>query len=371
MVDWKYYPGNVKQINAILEDGVTLCIFEYVGEPVGEWDSNWKNDSYEYQHKTMRVETKEFRLPSSWIFNETIAMQGSLTYNITRTMDVRFTDSNMTGKLRPGSTNDRNTSHYRFRCPLGCNKILSSGVPYSKRDDTLWFTIGLYFKRCIDCKIKFYNCSCYEKSIKERYGHDFYNSNICLRCYNDKRFFVQRANHFQFLKCDIEVFVDKYFNRLKPWIIQRLEKNNGSKLRRSDRTTTLPYPSTFKQIKKQLLFCNPRSAQKIIKKKHVEEMCLSPPTLQQICIFNLVEQLLQKKVLDEDENAVKNILDVLPDDDVKNDLEMLYSFFEERAIKCQTHFFAGGRAGRKETPVNFNSFQHWRHPIYKRYHHSN
>lgn len=366
------YPADVRQINGILEDG-TLCIFKYNG-PLNFTDNWWRGLTHEYVYKIPRVETKVFKLPCSWAHSEkTVDMLGSFTYDDIRTIDVTFANNTMNGKIRREITNNRNhrnRNHYSFQCPRKCGRIIVSSISYSTRNDALRFEkVFNNNYRCNDCKTSFFSCCCYQQDIFKKFEHR--NFRPCLRCYNDNRSLVKRkAQHIEFLKCDIEIFFDKYFNRLKPWILKRMEKNNGSQLRRCDRTTTLPYPSTFQDIKKRLLFLDITGVHKFNKKKHNEEMFMSPPTLQQICVFNVVQNLLQKKVIDEDENAAATVLDVLPDDDVKEDIEMLYTFLEQRVVKKDVYVFTGGEAGREESVLeNFKRFDPRTHPIYKRYYH--
>jgi hypothetical protein len=233
---YRRYPAGIRQINGILEENGALCMFWYEGSNLLQPD--WQRRSHEYVHRESQKERKEFRLPCSWIDSEkTVAMTGSFNYDTIRTLDVNFTNTTLTGKIRPATTNNKNDKTYTFHCH--CGKEFASTISYNTRDDPLWFTKMKYCIRiCPDCKISFFCCSCF--GVKNDFHEDV---KVCLRCYNDKRQLVKRGSHIEFWKCDIEIFFDKYFNRLQPWIVKRLKKGNG--LRRCDRTTTLPYPSTF------------------------------------------------------------------------------------------------------------------------------
>ena len=354
-------PRGISQINAVDKTGETsIFVFSHT-------DSLARVHKYTHsKQKTVHTIIKYQCYDYVWDKDKYFDIVARLTYNVIRIIDVTFNGLQMHGKLLQATDdNDKNYKDYELECPKCCRVI--SRVPYTKVDkksgisplaknhfgiNVSPITIADNGRRtCIDCEnsSNFKVCCFYieHPDIPKKCLE------YCLRCYHDERRIVKDVkNPFTicFGKCDVEAFLGDLWQKSKPCLIKM--NVNKKSFRRRNRSYTLPYPSTFKDLQR-MLFDLFQKKGKLLKqfncRKHVESIPF--PTLQQICVLKFVEIALTKEV--DHVSFTRGLTNLIVDPYLFEEIESLYIFLYQRVLKRENYILTGGNANRpnKQTGI--------------------
>jgi hypothetical protein len=361
--------GHDKRVTYIHTTGETVN-FTYLDEEEG-----YHHKRVTYIHTKNFNEKKVFQFPtweSTFEKEKTIAINAIRDYSISRYIDAKFTRNiratwRMRAKARKEYTTDKDTQKFSLECPR-CKCVLARIRPDSPTllnpKDLVYLFRGM--RKCIDCSGR--PTCCFYLSNRIFPSHDDSSREYCLRCYYDKRKLVTTKGFFYFQKCDLEAFLDDYWGRCKPWLQERNMKKGTYK--RAHRSYTLDYPSTFDDIKKMMF----RVGKKYNKGKHEVTACSHGiiqrprplPTLQQLCVLKFVETNIKKEIIPK--VFLKRLEEIIFDPDLKDDIELLYTFLHDRVLQKHVYVLTGGNANRPDSKfLEDESTLLWRHPIYKKY----
>ena len=386
MTNW---PHGVRQVDATLDENGSKVQFFYNHSI----DNGTKHKHY-YEYKVWKHKSVIFKYPS-WESigdkDKMLYIDADINYQLIHTIEVTFTLSSqilgfnvpplMNGKLQP-TVSDIDTHRYDLQCPK-CSHNLDT-IQY-KEVDHATMVIPLHIKMLNYHEVIGSSCTDCDEYLNKTLGPGFcrckkltdfidIKCKLCFRCERDERVIVKNEEcktSIYFSKCDLETFLDYYWNRLNPYFVGKCEKRNSYK--RRDRSFTFSYPTTTQDIQKSLFSfgkgnksntCN-RFHKMVNKKKHLENPDF--PTLQQICILKLVLTSLEKQTADQ-YTFVRKLADFIVDETLRDEIELLYLFLHKRSLKKQNYILKDGLSKRPAKKFSiFDEKTEREHPIYKQY----